>query len=190
VEKALLPGMKHKIILCSDPASFDRMRFESFHLDDYVGIVDDDDVITENALSDCISAIEANNLDLVFTDENLLYENTATICPSRRGKRSYLGIASTPVEAHNLFVVRGASIDPKALDIVLRYGTGVEWVTKASVALTGKVGHIEKPHYLWTQRTSSYSKNYRDHFNKVHLQMRNDIKDTWPIPKGCIPVVG
>jgi hypothetical protein len=189
VEQALLPGIKHEIIVCKDKRHFNQMRYETSKLNEYVAIVDDDDTITKDAISLCVQAIEKHNLDVVFTDELNYFEGTGISEPCVKGIRRYSSIALSPVTVHHLVMMKSSKIEPVCLELAERYTVGIDWFTVASVMFTGKAAHIQKPCYNWTQRFLQDSKINRELFNANFRNMQKSIAETWTIPKGNVPIV-
>ncbi len=186
VQAALVPGVKHVILVCPREEFHTGMRYESARIDDYTTIVDDDDVIEADSLSKCMRIINDNELDMLFTDEVIQIEQSGVRYESMRGRRTFASIATTPLSAHNLCILKSSAIDPRSLQIANRHGIGIEWLMRASVAMTGKVGHLPEPLYTWYQHPGQHSKVYMKKFNACFPSLRKNIGDTWGIKTGDI----
>lgn len=186
VQAALVPGVKHEILVCPKEEFHTRMRYETMLMDDYTTIVDDDDTIDPKSLSRCVDIIARNELDLLFTDEVVRLESDGSVFDSVRGKRAYASVIASPLTIHNLCVLKSKAIDPEALKIALQYGIGIEWLIRSSVALKGKVGHLAEPLYTWYQHPGQHSKTFMKKFNSCFPGLRSSIADTWGQRSGYI----
>ena len=187
VEAALFEGAQHKIVLCPKPNKFEETRFESSTSDEYTAIVDDDDTIEPDALKLCYAAMKLHNLDLVFTDEVQHLVQHDKKYASRRGQRSFDDIHTSAQVIHHLVMMRSAAIDPYALELGVKFRTGVEWFFHASAALTGKVMHIPKVGYTWSRHGQQRSTEIMTTFNYHYSDMQKSIKERWNVNKGLIP---
>lgn len=184
-----MDGCKHKIVVCSKPTDFNRLRYESSLCDEFVAFVDDDDVIAENALQICVDKLLIHDADLMFTDEYLLWEANESLTDGRRGRRTYEEIASSPIAAHHLVTYKSSMIQSLCLDMANEFNIGIEWFITNCCMRNGKTIHIPLALYTWTQRYNQHNKVNNILFNGQFSKMKKTIAQVWDTPKGLVPVI-
>ncbi len=108
-----------------------------------VAWVDDDDTVAAGALSACVAALQSTGAGVAFTDE-LLVDTTGQPLPyqSVRTQVRYDDCVLNPRAIHHLVVIRTECIPAEAVELAIRLGTGIDWLTKAGAALCGGAVHV------------------------------------------------
>lgn len=192
IEAALPPGAEHRIIEASTYDIWRTRRWTDLITSEYTAIVDDDDEIHPDALRLCYQAIQQHQVGVVFTDE-VEVSATGQMRNAITGQRNYKDCIDNPRSIHHLCVFRSECIDHD-MDSALRQtkGIGVDWMIKASAALTGGALHIPIPGYYWYQQTPTDEQKreterilYRTQSNRELI--KRVARQRWGGRSGMIP---
>lgn len=191
VAKALPANAEHKIILLD--GNFEHGRYDAFKLDEFVALVDDDDTIHPDSISMCLDALTSTDSDMAFTNEVVVDEKGNKISAGDRSIRTFYGLSSGPRHAHHLVMIRTSAISPKALELGIKYGAGIEWFITVSAAFSrNKAIHVPLDGYNWTihgkNRCLTPIDDYRNAFRFRSSEMRKDINTIWKVPNMLIPI--
>lgn len=143
----------------------------------YIGLLDHDDVLDVNALSECCLAIEREGADAVYTDEDFLNEH---------GEREAPQFKSGPnidlLRCHNcighFLVVKAALMKELMLDPEFDGAQDYDLVLRLSEA-TDRLVHVPSTLYSWRRHEASTaadagSKDYSDAAGRRALQAHLD----------------
>jgi hypothetical protein len=196
--ESLGPGLpdyaEHFIIECFDPKEYERMRWESRLLGEYVCFVDDDDLIVNDGIRRCMAEFDKDpELGIVFTSQELIDEqgNHLEDFPELKPEVpiSYRDLAITVQAIHHLAIFRSDAVDPRCFHVAQALNcTGVEWLMKVTAAFGHHAVHVPIYGYQWRQRQSSISKSsdWIKGYNDQITQLRSFLL-CHVYPEGNIP---
>lgn len=142
-------------------SAFMRARLAALSLGDIVAFVDDDDYLVDNSLALAYYAIVRHNAGLSFTGERLVDVSGKHLYDSDiRGPKFVSMLACHPGVAHHLCLIRTSCVAPECWTRTDEYGPALEWVIKASAALSSSGAmFVPKIGYCWRQHEASLSKS-------------------------------
>lgn len=189
VAAALPPGGQHVILECNTgDADWARTRVLAAQAHPLVAFVDDDDYIAPDAITRCVAALEATGLGAACTND-VFVDLHGNAMPRMTLPKTYQGAAAHPMVIHHLCVMRGALVDSKALELHNRYGLGVDWFIRSSVALRHGCVHVPIDGYFWTQHEDQHTQQTREQYMLRMKAMRRAIRETWPLAfRGNLPI--
>lgn len=160
VRTGLPQGAEHVVHTIPVGADFQLERWAATMAagDGYVAWVDDDDLVTPDALRMCVQALDETGAGIAFTHEDRIDEFGAPVPSSPQRPISRRDVAMHPRQLHHLAVIRLQCLDPEVLRIAVEIGIGIEWLMRAWCAL--KHGAIQVPlvGYHWRQHDTQESR--------------------------------
>ena len=185
VAAALPIGAIHKIVPSHE--DWAKKRLESVLSDEYVALVDDDDLIDPRSLSLCVKALEESGAGIAFTNEITVdqYLQRATKVPD--GPKTYDRVRSNPRELHHIRVFRSSAVDPRALDLHNEFGMGIDWFMVCSAALQHEAIYVPIHGYTWRIHSGSETAARNKQWSASVAQMKTRINQTWTNRSGLIP---
>lgn len=160
-----------------------QQRVQAFRLGDYVGFVDDDDIVVNNGISLSYAAIKSGNYGVAFTDERVVDQagNTLYI---REGTRTYQNVQRNITAIHHFVLLNTQSLINSTFDFTKLYGRiqGVDWsFIKIALNQNGAI-HVPEIGYNWTQTPNSVGKSiYPITLPNIDIDRTGDVP-VYPIP--------
>lgn len=172
VRRNLPMGATHYVLHCPDIATYRKTKLESLGLGTYVTFVDDDDLVVNDALRQCLEAIKSTNASVAFTDE-ILIDSAGSVIETLPIRESiyYKDIARAPRTLHHLAMIDGASVPLHLIQSLFEKAEkigGLDWIVSASAALCGTAVHVPIHGSHWRQHDCNNNRLEALHFNKVH----------------------
>jgi hypothetical protein len=185
IANALPSGGKHVIIPCYN--TFERDRYESLFIDEYVAVVDDDDTIDPHSLRLCVEALQENpTVGLAFTNE-VIVSPTGEQTYGNTNRRTWLEVAIHPRTIHHLAVFRSSMVCHEAKQLSDRFGFGIDWFLRATTALTHGAIHVNYPGYFWHQHHAMMTHQFRNRYAAHHRDMGMALTNMYAPSNGIIP---
>ena len=154
VRAALPDGAVHYIL--DGSSDWQRHKFESLNLAQYVAWVDDDDEVSQDAIRLCVEALERHGTGLAFTSEGWMDEDGRKQ-DARVRPVSVWDACSHPGAIHHLAVFRRGAVDEEALQAALQFGVGIDWLARArAMCLHGAV-QVPIVGYWWRRHSAGLS---------------------------------
>lgn len=152
-------GSTHQVTVCRG-GDFQRTRWgTTFNAPaEYVAWVDDDDLVTRDALSRCIKALDDTGAGLAFTDEGRIDSIGKEFGNIKARKVTSRDLAMHPRTAHHLAVVRRSCLAPVVLEKAQSIGIGIDWLMRAYAGLVHGAVHVPMVGYLWRDHAGQESK--------------------------------
>ena len=183
VLEALPENAEHVVVFCPRPSMVESARWESLSLADYVAFVDDDDLVINNSLNKLLFALETTNCGIAFTDEQRIDETGNIVCLEPVRKRvSYNDVAISVLGCHHLAMLKTAAVPKHLWQVALEFGGGIEWLIKASTALTNGAVRLPMQGYQWRQHSKALhlTEAWKTPFVKALPQVHRFLKSYQP----------
>lgn len=174
---ARLPGSKHIILETPTRELWARSRIEEAQKHEFVTFVDDDDFIAEDSLRLSYEAIMQTGLGSSIVNETQVDVDGNTIRETT-GVRTYELAALHPQVVHNLCVVRGSLVDPRAFELHSAFGMGIDWFIRQSVVQRYGCVTVPIQGYFWTQHQDTM--HTKEGYGPMIAEMSYAITSTWP----------
>jgi glycosyltransferase involved in cell wall biosynthesis len=185
VEAARVPNMSHDILMLTDPSSHAYARWAALQSADFVGFVDDDDVIIPGAIERCMSALQATGAGVAFTGQLGVDANGAVVSEYHRA-RFLKDAALNPQAIHHFSLIRRDALCAQAIAAAVRIGVGVDWLCKANAAMRMGAVHVPMIGYHWrihqNQESVRTAKLFEDASDELTDVIFSWMKKDAPIP--------
>lgn len=186
ISDCLPPDSEHIILQCKSPKDLEPMRLECLKIAKYITFVDDDDLVVNNSLINCLNVLETTNVGVAFTDEqqvDTLGNPLSTDLIIRSGI-TYRDVSKHPTFIHHLAMINTQAVPSEIITYSNEIGIGAEWLIKASAALTNKAIHVKQIGYQWRQHDSSHhnSNQWVNGYTSSMTKLRNCLQ------KYCEPI--
>lgn len=180
VRKALPSYGKHYVL--DGTCHWQRLKWESLQLAEYVCFVDDDDIVEPWAISACVEALDETGAGLAFTYEGRIDKDGNALEVKNR-PIIFQDIFRHPRAAHHLSVIRRSSLEPKVIEAAETFGCGVDWFSNACAAANGGAVQLLKVGYQWRLNPNGMSSSPEEAqaFRNNMISMRN-LALTWVKP--------
>lgn len=172
VRRNLPPGATHYVLHCPDAVTYRKTKLEALRLGTYVTFVDDDDLVVNDGLRQCLGAIKSTNASVAFTDE-ILIDDTGNVIETLPIREAiyYKNIARSPRTLHHLAMLNSASVPLGLIRSLFEKAektSGLDWIVSASTALCGTAVHVPIHGSHWRQHGCNNNRLEALHFDKVH----------------------
>jgi hypothetical protein len=150
---------KHLII---ETQEYIKSKKEIMNIPGFIAFVDDDDYISENAISLCRGALEKYNVGACFTYERVQSEPSSEFIYNdytNVGAKNYNEICLSPGGIHHLVVFNMKHCHPDCFKLQDKFSCGIDWLLKASAAVTGGCIKIPEIGYYWNQHNVQETKS-------------------------------
>jgi glycosyltransferase involved in cell wall biosynthesis len=189
VQAALPYGAVHRVIL--SPTLDAAAKFKYAKESEFVAFVDDDDTISPDSISRCMSAIIEHDAGLAYTREVTVDLNLNKLNMTQVQTLSYANISDHPRAAHHLALIRSECLDERAVQMHEKFNMGIDWYMNASAALNERGAvHVPIDGYFWTIHDGQHSKYLRAQYNLHMREMSKLINDTFKFNNRLIPTHG
>ena len=165
-----------------------RNRYESFRINEYVAVVDDDDTIHPDSIKKCLAALEATGAGYAFTNEVVVDTSLNILMPADPAVKTYIGIGTHPRTAHHLGVFRRSALNEKALELHNKFNLGIDWFATACAAFSeGGAVYVPMNGYYWTRHDKQDTITHKGAYDASIGTMGQAIRSTFKMPFGRIP---
>lgn len=151
-----------------------------YRYNDYYAAVDADDLVINDSLNLCIRALQETGAGIAFTYEGQIDENGDDLGVNHRAV-TYCQIACHPRSLHHLAVFRTECVDDRVWELARGFGFGIDWMTKAWVALNHGAVQVPVVGYKWRRHRSGMSHleepKFREHMPEIRRIMCSWLGD-------------
>lgn len=177
---------EHIILQCKSPKNLEPMRLECLKIAKYIAFVDDDDLIVNNSLNNCLNVLETTGVGVSFTDEQRVDQLGIPLSSevNIRTGITYRDVSKHPTFIHHLAMINTQAVPSEIATYSKEIGIGAEWLIKASAALTNEAVHLKQIGYQWRQHESAHhnSNQWVDGYATSMVKLRHCLQ------KYCAPI--
>lgn len=165
---------------------YTRERWEALQSADYVGFVDDDDLVEPSAIAACMRALDKTGAGVAFTTQQVIDAAGRPLGLTRPAAVT-IDIAMHPQSLHHFALIRRNALDDSALRAALEIGIGIDWLCTANAALKHGAVHVPAVGYRWRMYPTQDSDLKSEQF-KAALPALRKVTCSWlskvtPVPK-------
>lgn len=165
VKDAMSSVDTHLIIHNND---YIKTKKELTNIKGFIAFVDDDDYIDKDSLTLSRKALEKYDVGLAFTYEKVQADPLSNFKFNdyiNTGANTYSEICLSPRGAHHLAVFNTKYIHPDCFKLQEKFSCGIDWLLRATVALTAGCVKVPTIGYYWNQHFVQETKS--DFVNKM-----------------------